>query len=653
MKNKSQIQNHIKKLCSIGLLCGILLSTVACGSEPPVSEKLIEAGPVYLAAKASADHVLPVADKDNSTVLPVSGTKYYVSASGGNDNNDGLSPEAPWKTLRKVSGFTFKPGDGVFLKCGDIWEKDSLGIECSGTLEKPIYLSSYGMGTRPWIRKSLKAFNDIYPPDQGKMLSVGIRMVSASGWYISGLILSDLQMGVSVVNTKNKPMHGLTIENCDFYDITSQVKKYKPVTFGDNWGGFPSYATAVGIWGSNPYPNSTHPEGMVHLSSENSLTHLTIAGVNISDCDAALTLQGISDAFLLKDTVVENTHSAGVMLSTFHFEEGKEGIIENVKIMGVGVQRGFWWGTAALQFNDCRNMIARNCEMAYTGIGGYVITDMIGIDFEGLCQNILVDDCYIHDNGGPAYLVYCNPDWGQGISQKNLRITNNRMENNGLADSENVAFMSHCWNENIGGLMSGNKILLRDSRQMLNTILYNSLVKVQGLTNEYPPNWKLENNEASGVYEKPAFTLAENEVARWDFDNAYDATSWTDYENMTALTINGRHLTSTVLRENASLVSPRDLKIEPMTIKSFKVTFKNKTGAETFKVEIRKTKEDKWSDAQSFEFPVSANDKDFKSYEIDTSRLAFMRDGIYQLRITPAVEGVRGYVQIDSISLLK
>ena len=54
---------------------------------------------------------------DNMTVT---GTKYYVSASG-NDENSGLSPDEPWATIDKVNNFKFKNGDGVFFKRGDRW----------------------------------------------------------------------------------------------------------------------------------------------------------------------------------------------------------------------------------------------------------------------------------------------------------------------------------------------------------------------------------------------------------------------------------------------------------------------------------------------------------------------------------------------------
>ena len=51
--------------------------------------------------------------------LRINGTTYYVS-NAGDDENDGTSPEAAWKTLKKVAEFSLSPGDGVLFRRGDM-----------------------------------------------------------------------------------------------------------------------------------------------------------------------------------------------------------------------------------------------------------------------------------------------------------------------------------------------------------------------------------------------------------------------------------------------------------------------------------------------------------------------------------------------------
>ncbi len=47
------------------------------------------------------------------------GTQYYVSSSGGSDDNAGTSPSAAWATITKLTDFGwdpgFRPGDTIFL----------------------------------------------------------------------------------------------------------------------------------------------------------------------------------------------------------------------------------------------------------------------------------------------------------------------------------------------------------------------------------------------------------------------------------------------------------------------------------------------------------------------------------------------------------
>ena len=80
--------------------------------------------------------------------VDVSGTKYYVSSSLGNDSNDGLSPETPWKTLNKVNNFKFSAGDGVYFKRGDLWRE---GLKT----KNGVTYSAYSVGNKPTFYGSI------------------------------------------------------------------------------------------------------------------------------------------------------------------------------------------------------------------------------------------------------------------------------------------------------------------------------------------------------------------------------------------------------------------------------------------------------------------------------------------------------------------
>lgn len=638
----------------LALISGCRNSSSTGGKKPDAnaSEGVVD---MTLATKIAGEYVPPEATQDNSEKLPVTGTRYYVSHSQGSDDNDGLSPETPWRTLRKVSSYAFQPGDGIFLKCGDVWEGDYVDLTVGGTREKPIYFSSYGTGTRPWIRTSRRISNDIFPEKFDKRLSVGIQLTSVSGWYIRDLIITDCQLGISVNNAHNKPMKGgLTIEYCDIRDITAQ-QKWTPVAYGDNWDGYPYYACGISIWGAKSEPDSA----LAHMSMENALEHLKITNCTIADCDTGAHIRGVTGSLLFADCVIDNPHMEGVCLETHSYPTSAPGVIDNIKILGASVQRGMWWGTTAMQFNICKNIICRNSEFAYTG-NGHENMDMTGGDFEGLDENITLENCYIHDNGGSGWLIMTNPSWGftggKPVDHVNLRILNCRFENNGLASGA-AAFLRHANNQYVNGMIVGNTILKVSEDQPLNDIYENKVCAdagISGLTESFPLNYEVRDN-VIGVYEAPKKSLAADEVIRWDFDNGYDVTSWQAWTGVVSFCITGQYMHGTLNGEasEATVQSPTKLGISAGAVKRFEVKLKNKTDASTFKVYIKNNEKDDFTEEKSFSFTINQHTKSFETYSVDVSDLDFMQQDIYQIRLMPCVEAKDGYFQIDSLRLLK
>ncbi len=77
---------------------------------------------------------------------------YYVSNSGGDDANDGLTKSTPWKTLGKLyNNSSIVAGDVIHLKRGDIWYGESLKINLIGAAGNPITFTDYGSGNLPEV----------------------------------------------------------------------------------------------------------------------------------------------------------------------------------------------------------------------------------------------------------------------------------------------------------------------------------------------------------------------------------------------------------------------------------------------------------------------------------------------------------------------
>lgn len=78
---------------------------------------------------------------------------YYISDSTGNDSNDGLSEDKPFKTLSKMSSVAFNEDITILLKKDDIFY-GKFRVEYNSSLKgHKIYVSSYGEGVNnPTIR---------------------------------------------------------------------------------------------------------------------------------------------------------------------------------------------------------------------------------------------------------------------------------------------------------------------------------------------------------------------------------------------------------------------------------------------------------------------------------------------------------------------
>lgn len=83
----------------------------------------------------------------------VMGATYYIDSQGGDDSQSGLTTELAWKTIEKVNGTSFLPGDSILFKRNCIW-REQLIIPSSGTLSSPITFGTYGTGNNPVIYRT-------------------------------------------------------------------------------------------------------------------------------------------------------------------------------------------------------------------------------------------------------------------------------------------------------------------------------------------------------------------------------------------------------------------------------------------------------------------------------------------------------------------
>ena len=104
---------------------------------------------------------------------------YYIDPQNGDDNYDGLSKNAAWKSHTMVSSVTFQPGDTIAFKKGSQFT-GPIQFTGSGTEQNPIRITSYGEGELPRFTN----------PDDGDMNGNCIR-ISGSWIILEGLYFHD------------------------------------------------------------------------------------------------------------------------------------------------------------------------------------------------------------------------------------------------------------------------------------------------------------------------------------------------------------------------------------------------------------------------------------------------------------------------------
>jgi hypothetical protein len=142
---------------------------------------------------------------------------YFVSSEG-NDNNSGLSLKTSWKTLSRVNTETFRPGDIILFRSGDVW-KGQLHPAGSGADGKPIIVDRYGEGSMPVI-------------NMGEAKGAAVKLVNQEWWKIQNIEVTSgfpprLEYGrqgiVALAEGRNKHTGHIEVRNCYIHDIWGQL----------------------------------------------------------------------------------------------------------------------------------------------------------------------------------------------------------------------------------------------------------------------------------------------------------------------------------------------------------------------------------------------------------------------------------------------
>ena len=335
----------------------------------------------------SAPYIISAAD----------GTTYYISSSRGNDENDGLSEDTPFKTLTKVSQLELKPGSKLLLRASDVWQRQMLMPKGSGTREKPIVIGTYGTGAKPIISPGYSN-NTIY----------GIRIVNGSGYEIRGLEIMNCYGGIVFwyENTYNHKY--ILIEDCYVHQVTGTTT---------GWGGgwdqkMPVdlvMASGICINGSDAYGNSRICED------------ITIRNTKIDRCDVGIqfisrdhdfsgkwnyhgkdktTSNSFYDVKITNCDVTRSYRTGGICISCVSKLDARDLLVDETGYQGVGM----YWGVAGFQVSRVSDSLIENCTFSNTIKGSS--PDGQGFDFESDNQNVTVRKCRFLNNDAAGLLCF-------------------------------------------------------------------------------------------------------------------------------------------------------------------------------------------------------------------------------------------------------
>ncbi len=312
----------------------------------------------------------------------VSAATYYVDSAAGNDSASGTSTQSAWRSLGKVNGFSFAPGDSVLFKAGGSW-KGQLIPKTSGQAGKFITFGRYGS-------------TESYPCLDANGASETVLLKNVEYIVIENLEITNpasnperRARGVMLHNELNRPLGQIIIRNNYIHDVIGAAA-------------LPTRAYCGAIYIYTKYDKSRYDD-------------LLIEGNLITQCS----IRGISgDQGVTNWEHPDNMHRRTVIRGNTIRDIGADGIrliamngalVEHNVVDGCGAfTRGQNPGYIAACFpQQCKDTTWQFNEVARTAHGDVPSGDEDGQAFDidwGCAGTHIFQYNYTHDNHGGFFL---------------------------------------------------------------------------------------------------------------------------------------------------------------------------------------------------------------------------------------------------------
>lgn len=367
---------------------------------------------------------------------PATSVTYYVST-GGDDGNDGLTEQTPWRTLDYAEANATVPGARIALKRGDVFEKaTALGIHHGGTPGQSIVWDGdfWGAGDKATIRSS----EDREAPQKAVVNIIGAShvvfqniVVDGNSTNAFGIVIGGTDSYYSADGYQDSEadiiVQGNSILNCgdvdpdpNYYVIAVLIQTWNTdmwdITVRDNLvdtAANHGVAAYVGRAEHHATPSTLHNMQMYR----NTVTNFGINGQSRSS--GILFAQSVVDGVIECNTITQGPDSldgAGIVIAGLDEGTPQNAVIRYNDIRmrdkpGVTVQNGYA-PTATFYGNLIYQEVTPNNAAIWiqiaSGIGYTAGDDTAQLDF--LHNTIVVDqgNAFTDDSSTPGVTVFRN-----------------------------------------------------------------------------------------------------------------------------------------------------------------------------------------------------------------------------------------------------
>jgi parallel beta-helix repeat protein len=266
----------------------------------------------YVAPKVSLIYNGPASDigvYENTEAPPRN--VYYISPKGNNDN-DGLSPETPWRNISKVNSMKFNPGDSILFERGGIW-KEQLKVSSAGNSTHPITFGAYGIGDKPIISGG-GVIDHAVSCGSGKDHIV-FRNLDVRNAKLRGFSIYSNSVTIDNCVARNNSVYGIVLGSKDEFTVTNcevyGSKKYGIVmwdgsraiidncTIYDIYGSKEDIYSGIGIV-FNEYSNVRISNCIIHDNAANAPVWGEVHGIYSSS---------VTDNVVIENNTIYNQHN--------------------------------------------------------------------------------------------------------------------------------------------------------------------------------------------------------------------------------------------------------------------------------------------------------------------------------------------------------